>query len=72
MAGACLYTRYNFLIRMIMKQISRQAGGSTDTTRDHDTNSIERSPSTAPDAGWELALIGDVLSQLSDPLAVAT
>jgi menaquinone-dependent protoporphyrinogen oxidase len=35
-AGVCLYTRYNFLIRMVMKRISRQAGGSTDTTRDHE------------------------------------
>ena len=35
-AGALLYTQYNFLIRFIMKGISRKAGGSTDTTRDHE------------------------------------
>jgi menaquinone-dependent protoporphyrinogen oxidase len=35
-AGAVLYTKYNFLIRFIMKQISKAAGGDTDTTRDHE------------------------------------
>lgn len=34
-AGALLYTRYNPLLRLVMKWISRKAGGSTDTTRDH-------------------------------------
>jgi menaquinone-dependent protoporphyrinogen oxidase len=44
-AGALLYTRYNFLIRFVIKQISKRAGGSTDTSRDHEyTNwaSLER------------------------------
>ena len=35
-AGALLYTKYNFLIRFIMKQISQKSGGSTDTSRDHE------------------------------------
>jgi menaquinone-dependent protoporphyrinogen oxidase len=35
-AGALLYTRYNFLIRLVMKRIARAAGGSTDTAHDHD------------------------------------
>jgi menaquinone-dependent protoporphyrinogen oxidase len=35
-AGALLYTKYNFLVRFVMKQISKAAGGSTDTTRDHE------------------------------------
>lgn len=35
-AGAVLYTKYNFLVRFIMKRISKQAGGSTDTSRDHE------------------------------------
>ena len=35
-AGALLYTRYNWLKRWIMKQIVRQAGGDTDTTRDYE------------------------------------
>ena len=41
-AGALLYSRYNFLVRFVMKQISKRAGGSTDTTRDHEyTNWLE-------------------------------
>jgi hypothetical protein len=39
--GALVYTKYNWLIRLIMKQISRSEGASTDTTRDHDGKSIE-------------------------------
>ena len=35
-AGALLYTKYNFLVRCVMKRIARGAGGSTDTSRDHE------------------------------------
>lgn len=35
-AGALLYTRYNWLVRWMMKRIAAKAGGSTDTTRDHE------------------------------------
>jgi menaquinone-dependent protoporphyrinogen oxidase len=35
-AGALPYTRYNPLIRFVMKRISRKAGHTTDTSRDHD------------------------------------
>ena len=35
-AGALLYSKYNFLLRWIMKRISRQAGGTTDTSKDHE------------------------------------
>jgi menaquinone-dependent protoporphyrinogen oxidase len=35
-AGAVLYTKYNFLVRFVMKQISKSEGGSTDTSRDHE------------------------------------
>jgi len=35
-AGALMYTRYNLLIRFVMKRIARQAGASTDTSRDHE------------------------------------
>jgi menaquinone-dependent protoporphyrinogen oxidase len=35
-AGALLYTRYNFLTRFVMKQIAKESGGSTDTTKDHE------------------------------------
>jgi menaquinone-dependent protoporphyrinogen oxidase len=34
-AGALLYTQYNPFLRFVMKWISRMAGGSTDTSRDH-------------------------------------
>ena len=35
-AGALRYSQYNFFVRLIMKRIARQAGGSTDTSRDHE------------------------------------
>ena len=35
-AGALSYTKYNFLIRFVMKRIARKAGGNTDTSRDHE------------------------------------
>src|SRR5262249_26236145 len=44
-AGALLYTKYNFLVGYIMKMISKQEGGSTDTSRDHeytDWQAVER------------------------------
>jgi len=36
LAGAIAYTRYNVLLRWVMKRISRKEGGSTDTSRDHE------------------------------------
>ena len=35
-AGAVLYTQYNWIIRFVMKRIVRKAGGGTDTSRDYD------------------------------------
>jgi len=35
-AGALLYTKYNFLVRFIMKRIARKTGGGTDTARDYE------------------------------------
>lgn len=35
-AGALPYTQYNPILRFVMKRISRQAGHTTDTSRDHD------------------------------------
>jgi menaquinone-dependent protoporphyrinogen oxidase len=35
-AGALLYRRYNFIIRAVMKAISRRSGGDTDTSRNYD------------------------------------
>ena len=34
-AGALLYTRYNWIKRLVMKRIARNAGGDTDTARDY-------------------------------------
>ena len=33
-AGALLYTKYNFLIRYVMKRIAKKAGAATDTSHD--------------------------------------
>ena len=33
-AGTLAFTKYNFLTRLLMKRIARQAGASTDTSRD--------------------------------------
>jgi menaquinone-dependent protoporphyrinogen oxidase len=35
-AGALLYTQYGVLTRLVMKFISKRAGGPTDTSRDYD------------------------------------
>ena len=35
-AGALLYTQYNFLVRFIMKRIAKSAHADTDTSRDYD------------------------------------
>jgi menaquinone-dependent protoporphyrinogen oxidase len=35
-AGALLYTQYNWLVRLVMKQISKSEGVSTDTSRDYE------------------------------------
>ena len=34
--GALAYTRYNWVVRLLMRWISRRNGGPTDTSRDHD------------------------------------
>ncbi len=33
-AGALAYTKYNFLVKLVMKRIAKQNGASTDTSRD--------------------------------------
>jgi len=35
-AGALPYTKYNFLVRFLMRRIARKEGGETDTSRDHE------------------------------------
>jgi menaquinone-dependent protoporphyrinogen oxidase len=44
-AGALPYTKYNFVIRWIMRRIAAKAGGDTDTSRDYeytDWSQVER------------------------------
>ena len=48
-AGRCVYSRYNVVIRLLMKLIMKMAGGETDTSRDYeytDWNEVDRF------AGW--------------------
>lgn len=43
--GAIAYTRYNWVLRIVMRWISRRSGGPTDTSRDHeltDWNAVDR------------------------------
>ncbi|HEX4997254.1 MAG TPA: flavodoxin domain-containing protein [Terriglobia bacterium] len=35
-AGALLYSKYNFFVRFIMKRIARKAGAETDTSHDYE------------------------------------
>lgn len=35
-AGALTYSKYNFVVRLVMKRIARQAGAPTDTSRDYE------------------------------------
>jgi menaquinone-dependent protoporphyrinogen oxidase len=35
-AGALTYSKYNFLVRFVMKRIAHSQGASTDTSRDHE------------------------------------
>lgn len=55
-AGALLYTKYNFIVRFVMKLIVKKKGGSTDTSRDHeytDWAALDR-------------FVGDLLRELSN------
>jgi menaquinone-dependent protoporphyrinogen oxidase len=53
-AGALLYTRYNFLMRWIMKRIVAKAGGDTDTSRDYVYTDWEDVKAFARDFGRRL------------------
>ena len=35
-AGALLYTKYNPLVRLVLKRIAKNSGGATDTSRDYE------------------------------------
>jgi len=44
-AGAILYTQYNFIVRFVMRRIAAKAGAATDTSHDHaytDWDAVDR------------------------------
>jgi menaquinone-dependent protoporphyrinogen oxidase len=71
-AGALPYTKYNFLIRFVMRRIVARAGGETDTSRDYeytDWEAVNRfARSLVDDAP---ATSSDVEQQLTPGLHVA-
>ena len=54
-AGALLYTRYNFFVRFIMKRIVAAAGGDTDTSRDYEYTDWNDVRAFASDFGRRVA-----------------
>ena len=54
-AGALLYTRYNFVKRWIMKRIVARAGGDTDTSKDYDYTDWNEVRAFADEFGRRLA-----------------
>jgi menaquinone-dependent protoporphyrinogen oxidase len=57
-AGALLYTKYNVLMRWMMKRIARKAGGYTDTSRDYDFTDWDDLQVFAEDFGRRIAAAG--------------
>ncbi len=54
-AGALLYTRYDFVTRWMMKRIAAKAGGDTDTTRDYEYTDWDDVRAFADEFGRRLA-----------------
>ena len=48
-AGRLAYTRYNFIIKLLMKRIARKQGAPTDTRRDYEFTDWERIDQLAAD-----------------------
>ncbi len=40
-AGALMYSKYNFLVRFVMKRVAQSQGATTDISRDHEFNDWE-------------------------------
>ena len=55
-AGALLYSKYDFLKRLLMQMIARQDGSDTDTSRDYEYTDW---PRLRNDAEEFLALVGE-------------
>ena len=54
-AGALLYTHYNFFVRWTMKRIVASAGGDTDTSRDYEYTDWNEVRAFAGDFGTRVA-----------------
>jgi menaquinone-dependent protoporphyrinogen oxidase len=63
-AGALLYTRYNWIKRVAMKRIVRKAGGDTDTSRDYEYTDWNDLRTFAERFGRRVS--GDLVASTSD------
>ena len=62
LAGALLYTKYNWFMRWMMKRITAKAGGDTDTSRDYDYTDWNDVRAFAGEFGRRLAAVSLVRS----------
>jgi menaquinone-dependent protoporphyrinogen oxidase len=69
-AGALAYTRYNPLLRWVMRRIAAQNGTPTDTSRDHEMTDWAQVDGFA--AAFAGALAGPLAGALAGPLARPT
>jgi len=56
-AGALVYSKYNPLVKFVMKRIARKAGAGTDTSRDYDYTNWEALDRYADDFAEQLSAI---------------
>jgi menaquinone-dependent protoporphyrinogen oxidase len=54
LAGRLAYSKYNFLIRFVMKRIAKKEGGPTDTSRDHELTDWDAVDKLAHDMAAEV------------------
>ena len=53
-AGALRYSKYNWLVKMIMKKIAAKAGGDTDTSKDYEYTDWDKVKEYAERVGREI------------------
>ena len=53
-AGALVYSKYNVVVRYIMRRIARQAGGDTDTSKDYVYTDWERLDEFVDELTWSV------------------
>jgi menaquinone-dependent protoporphyrinogen oxidase len=53
-AGRLAYTQYNWLVRLLMRRIAKQEGGSTDTSRDHEYTDWKQVELLADELAYEV------------------